>query len=93
MEKNENGEVLQGEVVEEPQKIPPALAANEASVEKKESGLEKAGNWIDTIAFLGAGIFKLIAIFSKSTPFAGHEQSGKNDSSSGRRRRRQGRNF
>jgi len=93
MEKNENGEVLQGEIVEEPQKISRALAADEASVEKKENGMKKTGNWIDTIAFIGGGIFKLIAIFSKSTPFARHDKSGKNDSSSGRRRRRQGRNF
>jgi uncharacterized protein YgfB (UPF0149 family) len=93
MEKNENIEVLEGEIVEDPKEIAQALAANETNVEKKEDRMEKAGKWIDTIAFIGGDILKFFSIFSKSTPFDTHKNSGKNDSSSGRRRRRQGRHF
>lgn len=93
MEKNEDIEVLTGEIVDDPKEISQALSANEAHVEKKENRLEQAGKWIDTIAFIGGGLLKFFSIFSKTTPFATHKNTGKNDSSSGRRRRRQGKNF
>jgi len=91
MEKNENIEVLEGEIVDDAKEKSVAFAANEVNVEKKENRMEKAGKWIDTIAFIGGGLLKLFSIFSKSTPFDRHGNSGKNDSSSGRRRRKQGR--
>lgn len=93
MEKNENIEVLEGEIVDDPKEISQALAANETNVEKKENRMEKAGKWIDTITFIGGGILKFFSIFSKSTSFDTHKNSGKNDSSSGRRRKRQGKHF
>jgi hypothetical protein len=93
MEKNENVEVLEGEIVDDAKEKSEALVANEANVEKKENRMEKAGKWIDTIAIIGGGLLKFFSIFSKNTPFDTHENSGKNDSSSGRRRRRQGKHF
>jgi wyosine [tRNA(Phe)-imidazoG37] synthetase (radical SAM superfamily) len=90
MEKNENIEVLEGEIVDDAKEKSVAFAANEVNVEKKENRMEKAGKWIDTVAIIGGGLLKFFSIFSKTTPFDRHGNSGKNDSSSGRRRRRQG---
>ena len=90
MEKNENIEVLEGEIVDDLKEKSKALAANETSVEKKENRMEKAGKWIDTIAIIGSGLLKFFSIYSKTAPFDTHKNSGKNDSSSGRRRKRQG---
>ena len=93
MKKNENVEVLEGEIVDDSKEKSLALAANEVNVEKTENRMERAGKWIDTIAVIGGGLLKFFSIFSKTTPFDRHENSGKNDSSSGRRRRRQGKCF
>ena len=93
MEKNENIEVLEGEIVDDLKEKSKALAANETDVEKKENRMEKAGKWIDTIAFIGGGLLKFFSIFSKSTPFDTTGNSGKNDSSSGTRKRKHGRHF
>ncbi len=90
MKKNENVEVLEGEIVDDSKEKSKALVANETNVEKKENRMEKAEKWIDTIAIIGGGLLKFFSIFSKTTPFEPHKNSGKNDSSSGRRRRRQG---
>ncbi|MBN2399594.1 MAG: hypothetical protein JXI33_04565 [Candidatus Aminicenantes bacterium] len=93
MEKNENIEVLEGEIVDDSKEKSKALAANGTGMENKENRVEKAGKWIDTIAFIGGGLLKFLSIFSKAAPFDRRENSGKNDSSSGRRRRRQGKHF
>jgi hypothetical protein len=93
MENNENSKVLAGEIVDDAKDKSNALAANGTGIEKKENRMEKAGKWIDTIAFIVGGLFKFFSILSKGTPFDTHENSGKNDLSSGRKRRRQGRHF
>ncbi len=93
MEKNKNSEVLEGEILDDAKEKSNALAANGTAMDKKENRMEKAGKWIDTIAFIGGGLLKFFSILSKNTPFDTHENSGKNDFSSGRKRRRQGRHF
>ncbi|HSQ35251.1 MAG TPA: hypothetical protein VLQ89_04585 [Candidatus Binatia bacterium] len=93
MEKNENIEVLEGEIVDDAKEKSYALAANGTALEKKENRMEMAGNWIGTIASIGGGLLKFFSILSKSVPFDIHDKSGKNDLSSGRKRRRQGRHF
>jgi hypothetical protein len=93
MEKNINIKLLEGEIVDDSKEKSKALAPNETNLEEKENRMEKTGNWIDTIVFIGGGILKFFSIFSKSTPSDSHKNSGRNDSSSGGRRRRQGRYF
>jgi hypothetical protein len=93
MKKNKDIEVLEGEIVDDAKEISQALAANGTAAAEKEKRMEKTGKWIDTIAFIGGGILKFISSFLRNTPFDTHKNSNKNDSSSGRRRRRQGRHF
>jgi hypothetical protein len=90
MEKIKKTEVLEGEIVDDQEDRSKVPIANEINVEKKENKMEKAEKWIDAMAVIGSGLLKFFSILSKGNPFTAHENSEKRDSSSGRRRRRQG---
>lgn len=91
MKKNEEPEVLLGEIVDDSKVTSNALAANETNAVKKENRMEKTGKWIDAIVFIGSGIFKLISLFPKRTFFDSSGDTGKTNSFLGKRNRRHGR--
>lgn len=91
MEKDKDGEVLVGEIVDDPREEQKAIACRQAAMEKQGRAMEKAGKWIDAVAAIGGGILKLISSLSGSTPSDPRANSGKSFSASGKRRRRHGR--